>query len=404
MNKSELLRQSLDKRKIIYIITLLAFILIVGFLSIWPIKLIETLVNLAVVGESKNIRPIILIGSTYLIAQILRALLHGLMTFLTISLQHDIGMEMQKRIYSKLLNAELTQLQGKSANLITSTLIEDIEYVINNLIKPVTKLLFSIITFGIGLYYMLTISWMITLLIIPLGLISSLTSRFVQKRYAKNISEKRKISNKLWKVFGEGIRGIVPIRIHGYQNEYQQKVLKSSKEMKNISISQAKIEGVSYFLMSSLFMVTIGGILIVSAVFVVNDYITIGGLTAIMMYNHMLVDPLINLLDVQQSIIKLRVSLDRVTSLFNLPNDSNVAKPKISFDEITLKNVYFKFSNDGVTDKYTLKNITLKLSGNSKLAIVGKTGSGKSTLANIISGLYSPTLGEIIHYSKNKKM
>ena len=44
---------------------------------------------------------------------------------------------------------------------------------------------------------------------------------------------------------------------------------------------------------------------------------------------------------------------------------------------------------------WALKNITLKVKEGESLGIVGPNGAGKSTLLNIMSGISSPTLGNI---------
>lgn len=77
---------------------------------------------------------------------------------------------------------------------------------------------------------------------------------------------------------------------------------------------------------------------------------------------------------------------------------------KESFDDtyetIELKNVSFQYSK---FEKPILKNINLTIGKNEKVAIVGPSGSGKSTLVKILSGLYSPTEGEVLLNGRNIK-
>jgi len=57
---------------------------------------------------------------------------------------------------------------------------------------------------------------------------------------------------------------------------------------------------------------------------------------------------------------------------------------------IELKNISFKYKNS-----YIIKNINLKISEGSQIAIIGKSGSGKSTLISLINGTLRPTSGNI---------
>lgn len=62
---------------------------------------------------------------------------------------------------------------------------------------------------------------------------------------------------------------------------------------------------------------------------------------------------------------------------------------------IILKNVS-KTYKTGEVETYALKNISLEINEGEFIVILGPSGSGKSTLLNVISGLDSPTSGEII--------
>lgn len=66
---------------------------------------------------------------------------------------------------------------------------------------------------------------------------------------------------------------------------------------------------------------------------------------------------------------------------------------------LELKNICYTADNDGAT-KEILKNINLKI-GDGFTAITGPNGGGKSTLAKIISGIITPSSGEIFLDGEN---
>lgn len=78
--------------------------------------------------------------------------------------------------------------------------------------------------------------------------------------------------------------------------------------------------------------------------------------------------------------------------------DSNMCPIPTASKVLELKNVSFAYDN-----KLILNNISLKISPNEKLAIVGLNGAGKSTLIKLIMRLYDPQSGEILLDNKNIK-
>lgn len=62
--------------------------------------------------------------------------------------------------------------------------------------------------------------------------------------------------------------------------------------------------------------------------------------------------------------------------------------------EIVFDHVYFKYPN---TDRYVLKDISIKIEAGKKLSIVGYNGAGKTTFIKLICRLYEPTEGKIYY-------
>lgn len=67
---------------------------------------------------------------------------------------------------------------------------------------------------------------------------------------------------------------------------------------------------------------------------------------------------------------------------------------------LELKNVCRTYSVNN-SNFYALKDINLKINEGEMLIILGQSGSGKSTLMNVISGLDSPTNGNVFYKNKD---
>ena len=84
--------------------------------------------------------------------------------------------------------------------------------------------------------------------------------------------------------------------------------------------------------------------------------------------------------------------------IVNLDDSSKVETPGIC--DIEFKNVSFKYPN---TERYILKNISLKIKAGEHLAIVGQNGEGKTTFIKLLCHLYDNYEGEILINGKEAR-
>ncbi|HNZ70807.1 MAG TPA: ABC transporter ATP-binding protein [Candidatus Dojkabacteria bacterium] len=90
----------------------------------------------------------------------------------------------------------------------------------------------------------------------------------------------------------------------------------------------------------------------------------------------------------------------KVLDLFQLlnlepsENNGNIKLPRLDHPpSVEFKNVWFKYPK---SDKYVIKDFSLKINQGEKVAFVGKNGAGKSTLIKLIAKTYHPTKGKIL--------
>lgn len=103
---------------------------------------------------------------------------------------------------------------------------------------------------------------------------------------------------------------------------------------------------------------------------------------------------------------KTEISFNSVTSeitdfrknFLKLKDKTDINFENNKINEIEIKNLSFKYPD---TEKYILRDINLKIKGNSSIGIIGQTGCGKTTLLNLIVGLLNPTSGDILVNGKS---
>ncbi len=122
--------------------------------------------------------------------------------------------------------------------------------------------------------------------------------------------------------------------------------------------------------------------------------ITIGDLTALILFINLLYRPLRQLADRFNTLQMGMVASDRVLKLIEdqlemEPSGGHVASTVSG--EVQFKQVHFSY----LPEEPVLKGIDLEIPAGETWALVGATGSGKSTLVHLLMGYYPVTEGEI---------
>ncbi|WP_432409135.1 cyclic peptide export ABC transporter [Wukongibacter sp. M2B1] len=92
-----------------------------------------------------------------------------------------------------------------------------------------------------------------------------------------------------------------------------------------------------------------------------------------------------------KKLLDLNQRLMSVKNLSSIDEDSSLSKNNI---KIYLKNVHYKYEEQN-GERFTVGPINCDFNAGEITFITGGNGSGKSTLAKLITGLYSPMVGEI---------
>jgi ATP-binding cassette subfamily B protein len=122
--------------------------------------------------------------------------------------------------------------------------------------------------------------------------------------------------------------------------------------------------------------------------------ITIGTLTAFIMYIQMFFRPIRMIADRYNTLQMGIVSSSRIINLLDSQEhhvDSGHHKPEKVLGRVDFEKVWFAYNDEN----YVLKNIDLSINPGETIAIVGATGAGKSSIVNLLNRFYDINKGLI---------
>lgn len=353
------------------------------------------------ISEEILLKYAVLIVVTSLIAGLFRFLIRQTIIVVSREIEYDLRGDFWEHIQK----LPLRYFQNNSTGNIMAHATNDINAV-RSFIGP--AIMYSVDT-GIRILIvvtiMLSIDWSLTLLaLLPLPLLS-----FAVYRIMKLIHEKyTKIQEKFSELTTRAQENYSGIRIVKSYVREENEILKwkeLSKDYLNKNMNLVKVQAL---IMPILLLITGLSIIIViwiGGVKVINHQMSLGEITAFIIYLGILIWPVIAFGWVTNIIQQAEASMKRLNKIFREPYE--IEDPiETTFNsnsiegEIEFRNVSFRY-NDNLP--FILKNINLKIPKGTTLAVVGPTGSGKTTLINLIPRLYDVTEGEVLIDGYNVK-
>ncbi|MEV0284513.1 ABC transporter ATP-binding protein [Kribbella sp. NPDC050820] len=190
-----------------------------------------------------------------------------------------------------------------------------------------------------------------------------------------------------------GIRAVQAFRreprneeiFHGVNDKYREANLESFRLN---AIFMPSIKGVGN--------ITIVAILAYGGYQAYHGHVTVGVLTAFLLYLRQFFEPLQDISQFYNTFLSASAALEKLSGVLNekpdVPEPVKPVRPGKSRGHLELRKVQFQYV-DGVS---VLPGLDLDVPAGQTLALVGTTGAGKTTIAKLVARFYDPTSGHVL--------
>ena len=243
---------------------------------------------------------------------------------------------------------------------------------------------FFILNFWIGCLVLLTI--------ITFTLLDNIYQRYRQKMRKKL----KTISDKNMGMVSEIVRSIRDVKALNIKDNIGKKYEDNITYMKNASNDNATFSywftgGINSLLYVFRFAFIALGVLLLS-----QNLITVGMFVVFIMYNSNALQLFNNISGIRDEFREASLSAERITEVFDEED-----YPKEVFGKRKIKNPKGEIKFENITFEYNenvpvLKDFSLTIPANTRVAFVGKSGHGKSTILSLIPKLYEVNKGKIL--------
>lgn len=380
------------------------WLLIAGLAAIVLSNVFEVLVPLIIrdavdsLGQEATMRQFLNYGMMVIGA----VAISGLFSFLTrqtiIVASRKIEFELRNDFYSHLQTLSISFFHNTTTGDLMAHATNDINQVRNFLGPGIMYSISTLVGFVIILGIMLSINATLTILaLLPLPLISVIVFYIGGIVHRKTLRIQEQFSN-ITSRAQENLSGIRVIQ--AFTREYYEidQFKKLGEEYYRRNMGLIRVQSLTRPLLYFLVGISIIVVLWYGGLNIIEGRMTIGEVTAMMIYLGMLIWPMIAFGWVFNIIQRAAASMSRLNKIFDtVPEISDSAETDFSIrhitGEISFRNVSFTYPGASTP---ALRNINLDIAAGQTIGIIGYTGSGKTTLISLIPRLYDITDGELL--------
>ena len=348
-------------------------------------------------ANTVNTFTLLLVG-IFLITAILsflRVYLFGLVTYKALAL-------LRMTTYKHLISSPMSYFSKRRVGELSSRITSDIALLQDTFTTTIAEFLRQFITIPVGMFFLLFISFRLTVFMIAVIPIVAIIGIFFGK-YIKKLSKEAQDdiadSNT---VVDETLHGIASVK--AYANEFFEilRYKKSIDSSVSTSIKRALWRGIFIGLIMFAAGAAIVSIIWYGLHMVQNEVITLGELLSFAIYSALLGFSFAGAADLFSQLQKAIGATENLMDILDETTENVTLEqtPEIKIEgNLVFNNVCFSYPSR--RDIQVLKGITFNVEQGKQIAIVGPSGSGKSTIAGLIFRFYDPESGEISIDGKN---
>lgn len=373
------------------IIGLLAAVIVVVICSVYAPKLQSNAIDIIASGRFKELTPILI---TMVVVYIIHSICTFLQTKISAVLSQNIVKKMREDLFRHIVNLPVRYLDSNSHGDIMSRMTNDIENISTTVSQSLSSMFSGVLTI-IGTVIMMTVLcpqlallWCVTVIL------TVIATKFLSKAMKKFFTKRQVLLGNLNGTVEEMVTGYKSVVAYNRQENVIKDFNNVSDELTRVGIIAEILGGSMGPVMNVINNISFVIIAAFGGYFAINHIISIGVISAFIVYAKQFGRPIDELAQIYGQIQTAIAGAERVFAVMDEPLEDKSGDKNMDKLEgvIKFKDVNFSYTKD----KQVLYDFNLQVKAGQKVALVGSTGSGKTTVVNLLMRFYDVDSGEIL--------
>lgn len=373
------------------LVMLMLAVVVVVVCSVYAPRLQSNAIDAITQGEWKSLTPI-------LIVMVIVYIIHSLCTFLqsklSAILSQNIVARMRKDLFSCIVNLPIKYLDMNSHGDIMSRMTNDVENISTTVSQSMSSLFSGILTIIGTVVMMVALCPQLAVLSCVTVILTIAATKFLSKAMRVFFRKRQVLLGQLNGNVEEMVTGYKTVVAYNRQQAVVSDFDGVSDELTKVGIIAEILGGSMGPVMNVINNI---GFVIIAAFggyFAINHIISIGVISAFIVYAKQFGRPIDELAQIYGQIQTAIAGAERVFAVMDEPlEDKSGDKTMDNLKGvIKFENVNFSYTDD----KQVLYDFNLEVKAGHKVALVGSTGSGKTTVVNLLMRFYDVDSGRIL--------
>ena len=373
------------------IIGLLAAVIVVVICSVYAPKLQSNAIDIIASGRFKELTPILI---TMVVVYIIHSICTFLQTKISAVLSQNIVKKMREDLFRHIVNLPVRYLDSNSHGDIMSRMTNDIENISTTVSQSLSSMFSGVLTI-IGTVIMMTVLCpQLALLSCVTVILTVIATKFLSKAMKKFFTKRQVLLGNLNGTVEEMVTGYKSVVAYNRQENVIKDFNNVSDELTRVGIIAEILGGSMGPVMNVINNISFVIIAAFGGYFAINHIISIGVISAFIVYAKQFGRPIDELAQIYGQIQTAIAGAERVFAVMDEPLEDKSGDKNMDKLEgvIKFKDVNFSYTKD----KQVLYDFNLQVKAGQKVALVGSTGRGKTTVVNLLMRFYDVDSGEIL--------
>lgn len=376
-----------------YFVIVLTFFL--GFLSPYRVYLTQIILDKYVaVGNYQMMVYFIILLIGLLILQSVLQYIH---TYISGRIGQYVIRDIRIKLYEHIISLRLKFFDKTPIGRLVTRTISDVETLADVFSEGLAAMMGDLLQIVFILFFMFWTDWRLSLVSLSTIPLMFIATYIFKEKIKVAFNDVRNAVSNLNSFVQEHLTGMNIVQIFGSEKREFEKFKAINRDHLDSNLKSVLYYSVYFPVAEIIAAMGIGLLMWYGAKSVLNveqTGITIGTLTAFIMYIQMFFRPIRMIADRYNTLQMGIVSSSRIMNLLDSTEhrmDNGTHRPETLKGEVTFEHVWFAY-NDA---EYVLKDINLEIKSGETIAMVGATGAGKSSIISLLNRFYDINRGSI---------